>query len=141
VDLSRKIQLSSNSDEKKEVEKLQQNIIPESDSDEGDPNHDMENEDNAIAGSSSAQPEDDAVVGTSYIQPEDAIASTSSTQSGAVSDRSMLVWKSVSNRRAQPALPCKGSLPPGPETPYPPINYFRSLMDDKILETTVEQTN
>ncbi|XP_047116201.1 piggyBac transposable element-derived protein 3-like [Schistocerca piceifrons] len=50
-------------------------------------------------------------------------------------------WRRSSNRIIRPAQPWKCCLPCAPEEPHLPMTYFRQLLDDKIVENAVDQTN
>jgi hypothetical protein len=50
-------------------------------------------------------------------------------------------WKRLTNRCTHPIQPWKGNLPPAPEVPHAPVEYFRQLLDDTILDNAVYQTN
>ncbi|XP_049772360.1 piggyBac transposable element-derived protein 3-like [Schistocerca cancellata] len=50
-------------------------------------------------------------------------------------------WRRSSNRIIRPVQPWKCCLPCAPEEPHLPITYFRQLLDDKIVENAVDQTN
>ncbi|XP_049946503.1 piggyBac transposable element-derived protein 3-like [Schistocerca serialis cubense] len=50
-------------------------------------------------------------------------------------------WRRSSNRIIRPVQPWKCCFPCAPEEPRLPMTYFRQLLDDKILENAVDQTN
>ena len=51
------------------------------------------------------------------------------------------VWRRVHTRVACPIQSWKGTLPPAPEIPFTPINYFKQLLNNDILDNAVFQTN
>ncbi|XP_049958238.1 piggyBac transposable element-derived protein 2-like [Schistocerca serialis cubense] len=50
-------------------------------------------------------------------------------------------WRHSSNRIIRPVQPWKCCLPCALEEPHLPMTYFRQLLDDKIVENAVDQTN